>query len=615
VLFSSDHKGVCDQINRPLSPGLVDQRLIAVWRKGLDPTGFEASMVIQATDESARKDARSFNVRVAFVFSLVFLSACGGLALSDYIGRVSAIWIANAILVYFMLEYPRHERLAILIAGLAGNLIGDLVMGDALATAVALTFCNAAGVLIVSAPLNHFGLSKEFTRPKSLCVFYALAGGPAPLVSALMSAVYFYFFFGRPFLTQALDWYATDALGYCIVVPMLMTVKLNAVARMFSRDQIVGSLLLLGAVAAALALNFYLRSYPIAFLIFPAVMLVTFHRGFEGGTIGLLMAAAYLMLPALTGQAHFAVHVHTAREQIIIVQLFIAVIGLSVVLVGAALAERRKLEHGLATAIVRAEDAREEAFVARDSAERANRLKSMFLANMSHELRTPLNAIIGFSELMQSELYGSLGDRRYREYSGLIHGAGYHLLSLINDILDMSKIEAGKFELHRQCFDVREIVRDCVELVRERSDRNGVALMTDLPSAPLSIEADRRAMKQILLNLLSNAVKFTHAGGKVIVHARPEHGKLMLSVEDTGVGIPPDQVGRLGNPFVQIRNNVGASQEGTGLGLALVRALAEIHGGKLKIESVVERGTTVSVTIPCLVSEEAALLPPLAKTA
>jgi len=572
-------------------------------------------MVTTATDEFARRGTGPFNARLALVFSLIFLSACGGLALSDYIGRVSAIWVANAILVYFMLKHPPRERLAILSAGLAGNLIGDIVMGDTLAIAAALTSCNAVGVLIVSAPLNYFGFNREFARPRSLCVFYALAGGPAPLVSALMSATFFYFSFGRPFFIQALDWYATDALGYCIVVPILMTVKLDAVARMFSRDQVIGSLLLLGTVAAALALNFYLRSYPLAFLIFPAVMLVTFQRGFEGGTIGLLMAAAYLMTPALMGHGHFAVHVETVREQIVIVQLFIAVIGLSVVLVGAALAERRKLEHGLASAIVRAESAREEAFVARDSAERANRLKSMFLANMSHELRTPLNAIIGFSELMQSELYGPLGDGRYREYSGLIQGAGHHLLSLISDILDMSKIEAGKFELHRQRFDVREIVRDCMDLMHERADRDGIALLNDVPSVPLTIDADRRAMKQILLNLLSNAVKFTRSGGKVIVHARPEHGKLVLSVEDTGVGISPDQVGRLGNPFVQVRNNVGASQEGTGLGLALVRALAEIHDGSLKIESVVERGTTVSVTVPCLVSEDVSVLPPLAKTA
>jgi signal transduction histidine kinase len=579
--------------------------------KGLDSTGIEALTVFPATDGLVRNATRSFGERLALIFGLVFVSACAGLALSDFIGRVSAIWVANAILVYFLLKHPRRDWFAVLSAGLMGNLFGDLAMGDALSTAAALTFCNAVGVVIVAAPLNYLGLQNEFARPRSLWLFYALAAGPAPMASALVSAVYFDLAFGRPFATQALDWYATDALGYCIVVPMLMTVKLKAVARMFSREQALGTLLLLGVVAAALGLNFYLRSYPIAFLIFPAVMLVTFQRGFEGGTIGLLMAAAYLMTPALVGHGHFAVHVETVREQIIIVQLFIAVIGLSVVLVGAALAERRKLEQGLAAAIVRAEDAREEAYVARDAAERANRLKSMFLANMSHELRTPLNAIIGFSELMQSELYGPLGDGRYQEYSKLIQGAGHHLLSLISDILDMSKIEAGKFELHRQQFDVHEIVHDCVDLMRERARQGNVTLIENMSASPLPIDADRRAMKQILLNLLSNAIKFTPAGGNVVAHASAENGVLTMSVQDTGVGIPPDQIERLGNPFVQIRSSVGASQEGTGLGLALVRALAEIHEGTLKIESAVNQGTTVSVRIPCVMPNEATSLRPL----
>jgi signal transduction histidine kinase len=272
--------------------------------------------------------------------------------------------------------------------------------------------------------------------------------------------------------------------------------------------------------------------------------------------------------------------------------------------VGAALAARRKLEQGLAAAAERAENLREEAIVARDAAERANRLKSMFLATMSHELRTPLNAIIGFSELMQKQLFGPLGDARYREYSGLVHGAGLHLLSLINDVLDMSKIEAGKFEMHRQAFDVGEIVRECCRLMRERSERLKVRLGCEVPAAPIVIEADRRAMKQILLNLLSNAIKFTPAGGEVSVQARVEAQRVRLSVVDTGVGIPADQVARLGNPFVQVRDNAGASHEGTGLGLALVRALAEIHDGSLKIESVLGRGTTVSVSIPLSVGVE-----------
>ena len=473
------------------------------------------------------------------IAALVFAGACGGLALSDLIGRVSAIWVANAILVYFLLNHPRRHWLSILGVGLGANFAADLFMGDAWLTGAALTLCNAVGVLIIAAPLKFLKLDGDLSRPKPLCVFYALALGPAPAVSGLLSAAFFELMFHRAFLTQALDWYATDALGYSIVVPMLMTVRLDALKRMFARDQLIVTLALLAVVFGTLLLNFTERSYPLAFLFFPAVILITFQRGFAGGSIGLLAAAAYLMIPVLAGDSRGALAEHTLREQIILVQVFIAVIG--------------------------------------------------------------------FSELMNDELYGPLGDERYREYCGLIRGAGHHLLSLINDVLDMSKIEAGKLELHRQVFDIREIVNDCLGLMRERAAQGGVMLSCDIQQGPLRVDADRRAMKQILLNLLSNAVKFTPEGGKVAVRARAQDGLLALSVEDTGIGIPSDQVSRLGNPFVQIRNSAGASHEGTGLGLALVRALAEVHSGKFGIESVQGKGTTVSVTLPLARDEELAL--------
>ena len=276
------------------------------------------------------------------------------------------------------------------------------------------------------------------------------------------------------------------------------------------------------------------------------------------------------------------------------------------ILIGAALEERRRLERGLAAAIGRAENSREEALVAKDAAENASRSKSMFLANMSHELRTPLNAVIGFAQLMRGEMFGPLGDARYREYAGVIQDAGQHLLALINDILDMSKIEAGKFELNRERVSVGAIVSECAALMHEQAAQGQVNLSVNLPPEPLFALADRRAMKQIALNLLSNAVKFTPAGGRVDVSVGASGGVLRISVRDTGMGIPADQLARIGNPFVQLRNSAGSSQPGTGLGLALVRALAEMHNGRVQIESVEGQGTTVSVEIPAIEAESVA---------
>jgi len=239
---------------------------------------------------------------------------------------------------------------------------------------------------------------------------------------------------------------------------------------------------------------------------------------------------------------------------------------------------------------------------ARLSAEAQNAGKSRFLANMSHELRTPLNAIMGFSDIMRQRLFGPMSDR-YAEYADLIHDAGAHLLELINDVLDMSKIEAERFELARETFDARDAASAVVRLMRGQAERAGVFLRGVLPAEPLEVDADRRAIKQIALNLVSNALKFTPRNGSVTLTVQAIDDALEIVVSDTGVGIAPDDLARLGRPFEQA-GDAAQRAAGSGLGLSLVRAFAKLHGGEMNLESSVGEGTTVTVRMPVLTPPE-----------
>jgi PAS domain S-box-containing protein len=237
---------------------------------------------------------------------------------------------------------------------------------------------------------------------------------------------------------------------------------------------------------------------------------------------------------------------------------------------------------------------------ARERAEAANRTKSRFLANMSHELRTPLNAIIGFSDMLKLEMFGKLGNPRYVEYAQLINQSGGLLLDLISDILDMSKIEAGKYDLHRELVDVKDVVSQATKMVSGRANAGGLNISVDISPEAVAVPlfADTRALTQILLNLLSNAVKFTPKGGHVTVQATTVPDGIRFIVADTGRGIAKEHLPRLAHAFEQVTSDAELSKQGTGLGLALVRSLAELHGGSITIESELDKGTTVSVDIP-----------------
>ncbi len=228
----------------------------------------------------------------------------------------------------------------------------------------------------------------------------------------------------------------------------------------------------------------------------------------------------------------------------------------------------------------------------------ALRSRDEFLANISHELRTPLNAVIGFSEMLASQTLRPVDAEKQREYARIILQSGQHLLSVVNAILDMSKIQSGTFGLLPERFDVRQLVEQCREMMQLKADAGRVALDCDVPREIGSLVADRRACKQILINLLSNAVKFTPEGGRVVVAVRHEGTSLGFTVSDTGIGVAASDLGKLGQPFFQVNGSIRRSYEGTGLGLSVVRGLVELHGGALDISSEPGRGTTVAVRLP-----------------
>ena len=243
----------------------------------------------------------------------------------------------------------------------------------------------------------------------------------------------------------------------------------------------------------------------------------------------------------------------------------------------------------------RAEEDREEALAIAD---RANASKDLFLANLSHELRTPLNAIIGFSEILANETIMPDALARRREYAGIIHASGQHLLSVVNAILDMSKIEAGCFDLESEALEVGTLVDACCDMIKLKAEQSGLRLERDCAENLPQVIADERACKQILINLLSNAVKFTPAGGQVRVTARLEGRSLALEVADTGVGVSQGDLPRLGDAFFQSGASGARNSEGTGLGLSVVRGLVGLHGGAISIASVLGQGTCVKVLLP-----------------
>ncbi len=253
-----------------------------------------------------------------------------------------------------------------------------------------------------------------------------------------------------------------------------------------------------------------------------------------------------------------------------------------------------ELRRELAEVKAKLQKADEERQAAIDTAE----ARAAFLANMSHELRTPLNAILGFSEVLKDEMFGPLENDKYKEYAAIIHGSGSHLLSLINDVLDMSKLDAGKLELNLSSVELFKLILSCVRSVVTLSRDAQVGICIEMHDGIQTVSADVKRMRQMVLNLLSNAIKFTKPGGEVRISVYRSGDSVALSVADTGVGMEQEDIPKVLEPYVQVGHDLHKSGEGTGLGLPLTKELAELHGGALTVESEVDVGTTATILLP-----------------
>jgi len=370
--------------------------------------------------------------------------------------------------------------------------------------------------------------------------------------------------------------------------------------------------ILIGVSVSGLALHFAVRRKSRADYIWGAVLFIVAIVGLHFTAM-----AAVVYVPEyghlISGEvmAPFALAVVVAASAAFIVALALIVAMVDRYLDNRAKGEAQRMREHIAE-LEATQQALTEASTklsdALEAAQAANKSKSAFLASMSHELRTPLNAVLGFSETMLGEPYGPVGSPRYREYLDSIHTSGAHLLSLINDILDIARFDAGHGELVEDIFDPAAEIADAERMMSAQTRKAGVVLITELAPDIPAIKADRRRVRQILLNLLSNALKFTPAGGMVTVRAHLIPEGLVMQVTDTGIGIAPQDFSKALEPFGQVDSSLARKYEGTGLGLPLTRQMVELHGGRLMLESALGQGTTVTVILPAwrLVSAEMA---------
>ncbi len=533
---------------------------------------------------------------------LFFLLNYVGATLYALADSVTTIKPYGGVALALILVMGRKRRWHILAAGLIGGIVAKWLSEPNIFESLAIPGLST-GVLLATDILCEklIGREIDFRAWRQLVRFIAIA----TLVGAASGFAYaFEQHLWKP-LKLSSDWQAWSislTLSYVIFTPLIVllaTAKRSAFLGNW-RHLILG----LAILAAALALNFLPLNLPLMFTIPLALLLLTMMGGIEGTALGLALTQLAVTTTTIWGHGPAPIAHLPLGYQLYFMQIFVSVMVAVMLPAAAAITERGKLRDAMEAALLREErvnralrDSERHALALADEAQRANQAKSEFLANMSHELRTPLNAILGFSEIIEAQLYGPLGHDKYKEYAGDVHRSGAHLLDLINDVLDLSKIDAGRMELRESVFPVNELMSETASLLRDKA-KGHVNLEFRL-HASIAVMADRRLTKQILLNLLSNAIKFTPQGGSITLGAQEKPGTgIEIFVADTGIGMTEAQIEKAFSVYGQIDSRIARTHEGTGLGLPISQSLARLQGGDLLAHSIPGHGTRMTLVLP-----------------
>ena len=514
-----------------------------------------------------------------------------------------------------ILIYGRGWLWPVIIAGTLGGICAKLIF-DARLTDMLLTPSVASATLLVTYLLSErlIGSTVDFRAWRHLVRIIAIATG----VSAASASVFAYQLLWRSlplFWANWQAWFIPTALSFVTFTPvivLLATVEKGVLLSNWRR--MTASL---GMLMLALAVNFTPTSLPLLFTIPLALLVITMACEIEGTALGLALVQGVMTMAVILGHGPTTIAALPIGYQLYFIQIFASVLIAVMLPAAAAMTERSKLRYHVEAALTREErvnralrESEHHALGLAQQAQTANQAKSEFLASMSNELRTPLNAILGFSEILKAQLYGPLGHAKYVEYAEDVYKSGAHLLDLINDVLDLSKIDAGKMELRESLFSASELIDDAVLLLRDKA-KNHAHLEVSSPQ-DIQILADKRLTKQILINLLSNAIKFTPRGGTITVGAEWRETGLEITVTDTGIGMSDAELEKAFSPYGQIDSKVARAQQGTGLGLPISQALARLQGGDITAESAPGRGTRMTLILPKRRIRKASATMPLA---